>query len=97
MNHRRIADAAKEIERLGSALEWLREFGPQLSPRDKESFGMSFRVIMAAAHYGSHEAESQLSAAAKLLIKDIVEVAIKDAENTVELLETAIKEEAARG
>ena len=90
----RVAQAAHEIDTLTTALAWLREYGVQLSHRDKDTFDLTFRAIAAGACNGVREAEKQISAVARTKIKEIIEAAIRDAENTIVLNRAVIKEEA---
>lgn len=95
MNTVRIRQAAQEIDRLSSALSWLKEHGGVLDPRSKDAFGVNVAINHASALPGSKEAAGQLSAIAKLHIREIVEDAIRDAENTIEMHRSALREECA--
>lgn len=95
MNTARIRNAASEIERLSNALAWLREHGANLNHRDRDSFEAFVRVHRASALTGADEANKQLSAMARLQIQDLVNLAIVDAENTIEMHRSALREECA--
>lgn len=90
----RIANAANEIIRLSEALKWLREHGDSLNNRG--SLVVTVRVNTASALPGANEAVAQLTTAVKVMIADLVALAIRDAENTIGLHRSAIKEEAAK-
>ena len=82
---------AKEIERLTSALNWLRAHGADMQPRDKDSFAISVMPIRASALPGANEAERQLTIVARWQIGNIVGHAITDAENTIAIHKDAIR------
>jgi len=94
MNTLRITLAVKEIDRLTTALAWLREHGAGLKPRERESFAITFGLIHASACHGAKEASEQLAAIARLHIEDIIAHAILDAENTINMSKDAIRSEA---
>ena len=83
MDAANIIHSANEIDRLKKALEWLRTNGNSLSHRDKEGFSISVRLNYCSALVGAKEAELQLSAIVKLQIREIVEMSINDAINTI--------------
>lgn len=95
MNTARIIHAAREIERLTIAVVWLREHSGGFNHRDKDSFEAFVRVHRASALPGADEANKQLSAMARLQIQDLVNLAIVDAENTIEMHRSALREECA--
>lgn len=81
----RIVYLAHEIDRLSKALRWLQEHGNALSHRDKETFSVSIHINSCSALAGAREAEIQLSAIARLQIREIIAMAISDATNTIEI------------
>ena len=94
MNVSRIVSAATGIQRLTSALEWLRSHGSGLHPDDKDGFSIIVRLNTASALPGAKEAEEKLSAIAKLHIKAILEHAITDCVNTIEIHKDTLRTEA---
>jgi|WetSurMetagenome_2_1015567.scaffolds.fasta_scaffold01778_11 hypothetical protein len=95
MNPERILHAANEIDRLTTALGWLRSNGHALSHRQKDSFSISVHLNSCSALPGAKEAQAQMSAIARLQIEEIVACAIKDAVNTIEIHRAAIAAEVA--
>lgn len=95
MNVTRIRQAIFTIEKLTPALNWLEEYGPGLDYKVKESFEISFRPIAASACPGAKEAAEQIGAIARLHIVDIIDHAIRDAVNTIDMERDAIREECA--
>lgn len=96
MNAARIASAAGQIADLTAALEWLREHGARLDPRDKDAFGVHVALNACSALPGAKQASAQLSAMAKLLAPVMVANAITNAENTIEILRQQIADEVAQ-
>jgi uncharacterized membrane protein len=94
MNTQRIATAVREIDRLTLALNWLREYGDQLQPQDRNSFKIHIDDVVAFGVLGVKEAREQMGAIARLYIQDIIQHAIKDAANTIEIHTETIRNEA---
>ncbi|PSM18261.1 hypothetical protein [Nitratireductor sp. StC3] len=96
MNTTRISTAVREIERNTAALKWLEEYGPGLRGLDKSSIGISVRPLFARSSVGSEEAAEVLEACARLGIMELVERAIENCRNTIEIHRQAIIDEAGR-
>lgn len=91
MDALKIEEAAKKIRELSAALEWLRSNGKRaLPPGDREAFGITVSLNSCSALSGAKEAAAQLSACARWLSHDILEHAIRDAENTIEIYKQQI-------
>lgn len=88
-----IATAAKHILELEKALGWLRAHGLQaLDHSDAQSFGVSFSLNSCSALPGAKEAASALSAQARLMSTSLLQAAIRDAENTIQIYRNQIAE-----
>lgn len=95
MNAVEILSAAQKIQHLQEALIWMRENGRSaIDPHSRDAFGVHISLNSCSALRGAKEASVQLSAQAKLLGQEILENAIKDAENTIEILRQKIAREA---
>lgn len=90
-----IIVAAKEIDRLETGLKWLREYGAQLTHREKGSFDAAIRAHAAGACPGAADANAMMSDAARVMIQDIVAHAIRDAENTIEIHKDTLRRQVA--
>ena len=93
MNSVRIIHAAKDIERLTLALEWFQGYGHLLQHRDKDSFSISIKLLVASACHGAREADVQINAVARVCIDQILSHAIRDAENTIQMCKEILREE----
>lgn len=93
MNVARIETAAKTISENEKALEWLLVYGVQLTGKDNEQASMSVHLGFAAACTGAKEAEKILSSFARINIPEIVQTAIRNCRNTIELESDAIRRE----
>lgn len=89
-----MATAIRDIQKLQPALAWLKEYGHLLAPEEKSRFSVNIAPATASLCPGYQEATHQLSAAAVLLIEEIVQRAINDAENTIALRKQQIVDQA---
>ena len=95
MNTVRIIQAAQDIERHQKALSWLREYGSELTGRNRDEGSVTVTLAFASGCPGAKEAQEVLSAYARLSLPDLVQTAIKSCENTIEMCANAIREEGA--
>lgn len=93
MNTARIARAIADIDTNTEALKWLQEYGPSLTGRDRDEASVNVRIAFAAACPGAKQAAEVLSSFATLSLPDLVQTAIKNCENTIEMARSAIREE----
>ncbi|MBN7755444.1 hypothetical protein JYP46_01290 [Nitratireductor aquimarinus] len=96
MNTARISNAVREIERNTAALKWLEEYGVKLSMEPETSLGISVSPHFAGSCTGAKEASEVLTAFACRSIAELVETAIKNCRNTIEIHRQAIIDEAGR-
>lgn len=97
MNTIRIAQAVRDIETNVAALKWLEEHGRYLTARDRDSFSVDLRVHTASACPGAKEAVAVLNSFARFEIEKLVQTAITNCRNTIEIAQATIVEEASRG
>lgn len=96
MNAAAIESAAKEISRLTLALGWLRSHGLQALMPVGDAFSVVVSLNSCSALPGAKEAATQLGAQARLVMGgEVLANAIKDAENTIEILREKIAREVA--
>ena len=95
MNTTSIIAAAKEIDRLETGLKWLREFGVKLEHREKTHMDVAIRGQLGGSCVGAPEANEMMSAAARVMIQEIVAHAIRDAENTIEIHKATLRRQVA--
>lgn len=89
-----VANAALEIGRLQSALNWIEREGERaLDPKITGSFRVAFALHFARALPGSEEAEGLLSREAHRLSPQIVAEAIKTAQERIAELKRTIAAE----
>lgn len=93
MDARRIESAAKTISENEVALEWLLQYGTQLTGRDKDQASVSVHIGFAGACTGAKEAEKIMSSFGRLSLPEIVQAAIRNCRNTIELERDAIRRE----
>ncbi|MDK4703858.1 hypothetical protein PH562_16525 [Rhizobium sp. CNPSo 4062] len=93
MNTARIESAAKAISENKKALEWLLQYGTQLTGRDRDQASLSVHLNFASALAGAKEAEKILSSFASINLPEIVQTAIRNCRNTIELEREAIRRE----
>lgn len=87
-----IKIAAEEIRDLMQALEWMREYGKRvLGSPDREAFGITVSINSCSALPGAKEAAEQLGEVAFTFGPQILEAAIEDAENTIEIYRQQIE------
>lgn len=94
MNTARIKSAADEIERNKRALSWLRDYGHNLTGHD-DAATVVVKPAFAASCLGASDAGEILSVFARLRLPEIVQDAIKNCENTIEISANAIRDELA--
>lgn len=87
-----VTQRANNIARLTKALAWLKEYGHTMNAKHRYSFDISVRPISASTLPGAKEAEEQMTAVARLHIENIVQHAIVDAENTIEIEKSWLRE-----
>lgn len=92
MNTSRIIRAAREIERLQLALQWLNEFGPKVPKGDASD--VTIRPSFAASCNGANEAHGILSQMVANRLPDLILDAVLDCENTIEIHQQTICDEA---
>jgi hypothetical protein len=94
VNASAIVTAAKRIGELDAALAWMRSHGLQaLNPADKDAFGVHVSLNSCSGLNGAKEAATQLSGVARHFGLQILQSAITDAENTIEILRQQIERE----
>jgi hypothetical protein len=94
VNTLRIIQAVKQIEDNAKALKWLEEFGPQFHGRNDADAVVKVHLNLASACPGAVEAAAVLSAFARLSLPEIIDQATRNCRNTIEIAESAIREEA---
>ena len=91
MNIKTVIHLSNEIDRLESALKWLTEHRRQLDGKD--TFSIAIRLNSCIALFGAKEAERHLSDIAQLHIQEIIDHAMRDAVNTIEIHRDVIHRE----
>jgi len=92
-----IQGAAKQIAELELALLWLREHGKDaIMPEVRDTFSINVSLNSCSACRGAKEAAAALGQQARLLGRELVAAAIKDSENTIEILRDRIAREVSR-
>ena len=91
MDTRAVSQAAKEIEKLTLALNWLDEYGRHIPANEPYAFNL--QTTFASQCDGYFEAITQIESQAKLMVRDIIDNAIRDCTNTIEILKDNIRRE----
>ncbi len=94
MNTARIRHAANEIDRLEKALSWLTEHGVKISKDGKEE--MTYRPNFAGSCNGAKEAAEVLSAMASNRLPDLIQAALENCQNTIEIHRETLRNEATK-
>lgn len=95
MNTSRITHAAKEIERLQEAVKWLEEFGPKTSNHAaSEHANVSIRMNFAGSCRGAKEVGEILGEMVGNRMRDLLDEALKNCQNTIEIHRQVIRDEA---
>ncbi|MGB1266341.1 MAG: hypothetical protein ACPG6L_11520 [Nereida ignava] len=95
MNTSRITHAAKEIERLQMAVKWLEEFGPKVNNHEaSEHANVSIRMNFAGSCNGAKEVGEIISTMVGNRMRDLIDDALKNCENTIEIYRNVIRDEA---
>lgn len=95
MNTLRIIKAAREIDRLETAIQWLEEFGPKVSNHEaSEHVTVSIRMNFAGSCNGASEVNEILSTMVENRIRDLVDEALENCHNTIEIHRQTIRDEA---
>lgn len=97
MNTATIQSAAIQIAHLTAALKWMQEHGKQALAPHPETFSVVVSLNSCSALPGAKEAAVQLGAQGRLLGHEMLANAIKDAENTIEILRQQIAREVTLG
>lgn len=96
MDTSRIKHAAKEIDRLQEAVKWLEEFGPKVSNHAaSEHANVSIRMNFAGSCNGAKEVGEILSNMIGNRMRDLVDEALENCRNTIEIHRQVIRDEAA--
>lgn len=94
MDTAQVEADARRIRELKSALDWMLVYGDRvLVPKDKDAFSVVFSINSSSAFAGAKEAERQLGAWARHHASAILADAIKDAQNTIDILREKIARE----
>ncbi len=93
MNTQYVEDAVKRLCQLDAALKWLRANGESAFNMANNGYRVDFAFYHGSRLDGCKEAEIQLSGCVKVLGLQILETAIKDAENTIEVIKQGIIKE----
>lgn len=95
MNTSRITHAAKEIERLQEAIKWLEEFGPKVTDHEaSEHANVSIRMNFAGSCRGAKEAGEIVSEMVGNRMRDLLQDALENCQNTIEIHRQVIRDEA---
>ncbi len=95
MNAARIEQLARQVAHLTEALVWLTENGQNaLNPKDRDAFSITVHLNSCSALRGAAQATIQLGAVARHFAPHILEQAIQDARNTIEIYRSEIMREA---
>lgn len=95
MNTMRITHAAKEIERLQLAVKWLEEYGAKVTNHEAdEHANVSIRMNFAGSCSGAKEVGEILSAMVGNRMRDLVDEALINCQNTIEIHRQVIRDEA---
>lgn len=94
MNTASIRRAANEIDRLDAALKWLTEYGVKIEAGHDEA--VAYKPNFAGSCSGSKEAAQVLSEMMSNRLPKIIQDAIENCENTIELHRETLRAEAAK-
>lgn len=95
MNTSRITHAAKEIDRLQLALKWLEEFTPKTENHSGSEYAnVSIRMNFAGSCMGAKEVNEILSSMVGNKMRDLLEDALENCRNTIEIHRQVIRDEA---
>lgn len=93
MNTDRIEAKAKEIARYSKALEWLEQYGTQLSGEDGDGASFELDLTFAGSCEGANEASAVIESYARIALPDLVKQSIESCRNSINMARDAIREE----
>ena len=96
MNTSSNIEAAKKIEELSAALDWLKEHGKSLRALNRD-IKVYIECVTASACYGHKQALAAVADQLRLNLDEAVAATIRDCKNTIERQRAALARKATKG